>query len=130
MKQSKITALYSRLSREDERSDASSSIETQKAYLKRYAIEQELTNIKYYIDDGYSGTNFERPGFHELLEDIENKLIKNIIVKDLSRLGRNYLTTGYYIEHFFPINNVRFIAVNNQVDTQSRLNDLIPFKIS
>lgn len=128
MKQNMITALYCRLSREDERSDASSSIETQKAYLKRYAMEQGLTNIKYYIDDGYSGTNFERPGFQELLEDIDNKIIENIIVKDLSRLGRNYLTTGYYIEHHFPINNIRFIAVNDQVDTIHQENDLMPFR--
>jgi len=79
MKQNMITALYCRLSREDERSDASSSIGTQKAYLKRYAMKQGLTNIKYYIDDGYSGTNFERPGFQELLDDIDNKMIENII---------------------------------------------------
>ena len=128
MKKGNITALYCRLSREDDRLDTSSSIETQKQLLQRYAAEQSLSNIKYYIDDGYSGTNFDRPAFKNLLTDIDNTLIENIVVKDLSRLGRNYLTTGYYIEHFFPINNVRFIAVNDQVDTQNRQNDLMPFK--
>jgi len=128
MKKNNITALYCRLSREDDRLDTSSSIETQKQLLQRYAGEQNLSNIKYYIDDGYSGTNFDRPAFIQLLKDIDNTLIENIIVKDLSRLGRNYLTTGYYIEHFFPINNIRFIAVNDQVDTQNRQNDLMPFK--
>ena len=128
MKKGNITALYCRLSREDDRLDTSSSIETQKQLLLRYAVEQNLSNIKYYVDDGYSGTNFERPAFKQLLTDIDNTLIENIIVKDLSRLGRNYLTTGLYIEHFFPINNVRFIAVNDQVDTQNRQNDLMPFK--
>lgn len=117
MENSKITALYCRLSREDERTDASSSIETQKRFLKRYASEQNLSNTRYYVDDGYSGTNFERSAFQQLLQDINSKIIGNIIVKDLSRLGRNYLTTGLYIEHYFPINNVRFIAVNDQVDS-------------
>ncbi|MBN2877568.1 MAG: recombinase family protein [Bacilli bacterium] len=124
----KITALYCRLSREDERNETSSSIETQKRFLKRYASEQNLSNTRYYVDDGYSGTNFERPAFQQLLRDIENKIIENIIVKDLSRLGRNYLTTGLYIEHHFPINNVRFIAVNDQVDSNQQQNDLMPFR--
>jgi len=78
----KITALYCRLSREDERNETSSSIETQKRFLKRYASEQNLSNTRYYVDDGYSGTNFERPAFQQLLQVIENKLIGNIIVKD------------------------------------------------
>ena len=128
MENSKITALYCRLSREDERTDASSSIETQKRFLKRYASEQNLCNTRFYVDDGYSGTNFERPAFQQLLKDIDSKIIGNIIVKDLSRLGRNYLTTGLYIEHYFPINNVRFIAVNDQVDSNQQQNDLMPFR--
>ncbi len=128
MKQGNITALYCRLSRENERVDSSSSIETQKKFLNRYANEQNLFNTRYYVDDGHSGTNFERPAFQQLLKDIDNKLIENIIVKDLSRLGRNYLTTGYYIEHYFPINNIRFIAVNDQVDTYHQQNDLMPFR--
>jgi DNA invertase Pin-like site-specific DNA recombinase len=124
----KITALYCRLSREDERTDASSSIETQKRFLKRYASEQNFSNTRYYVDDGYSGTNFERPAFQQLLKDIDDQMIGNIIVKDLSRLGRNYLTTGLYIEHYFPINNVRFVAVNDQVDSNQQQNDLMPFR--
>lgn len=128
METKRITALYCRLSREDERNETSSSIETQKRFLKRYAIEHNFDNTKYYVDDGYSGTNFERPAFQELLKDIESKTVGNIIIKDLSRLGRNYLTTGLYIEHYFPINNVRFIAVNDQVDSNQQQNDLMPFR--
>jgi DNA invertase Pin-like site-specific DNA recombinase len=128
MNDKKITALYCRLSREDERVDFSSSIETQKKYLSRQAKLLGLIKLKYYIDDGYSGTNFDRPAFKQLLQDIENKQIENILVKDLSRLGRNYLTTGYYIEHYFPINNVRFIAINDQVDSDTQQNDFMPFK--
>jgi DNA invertase Pin-like site-specific DNA recombinase len=128
MNDKKITALYCRLSREDERADFSSSIETQKKYLSRQAKLLGLIKVKYYIDDGYSGTSFDRPAFKQLLQDIENKLIENVLVKDLSRLGRNYLTTGYYIEHYFPINSVRFIAINDQVDTDAQQNDFMPFK--
>ncbi|MBU1093613.1 MAG: recombinase family protein [Firmicutes bacterium] len=128
MRNNKYTALYCRLSKEDEKTYISSSIETQKKYLNSYAIEHHMHNIKYYIDDGYSGTNFDRPAFTELTKDIENQLIDIIITKDLSRLGRNYLTTGYYIEHYFPSNNVRFIAINDQVDTIHQQNDLMPFK--
>ncbi|MDC7243335.1 MAG: recombinase family protein, partial [Sphaerochaetaceae bacterium] len=106
----------------------SSSIETQKKYLSRHARLLGLTKVKYYIDDGYSGTTFDRPAFKELIDDIESKKIDNILVKDLSRLGRNYLTTGYYIEHYFPINNVRFIAINDQVDSINKQNDFMPFK--
>lgn len=127
MEKEKITALYCRISREDELNTVSSSIETQKAYLKRYANQQRMINTKYYIDDGYSGTNFERPGFTELQSDIENNQVQIVITKDLSRLGRDYLTTGYYIEHYFPMNNVRYIAINDQVDTLLNENDFAPF---
>lgn len=125
---SKITALYCRISREDELIKDSSSIETQKAYLKRYANQNKYYNTKYYIDDGFSGTNFERPGFTELKKDIENDSVSIVISKDLSRLGRDYLTTGYYIEHYFPLYDVRYIAVNDQVDTDRNDNDFAPFK--
>ena len=124
----KITALYCRISREDELVKDSSSIETQKAYLSRYANSNEFYNIRYYIDDGYSGSNFDRPGFIELKKDIENQLVSIVITKDLSRLGRDYLTTGYYIEHYFPSNNVRFVAINDQVDTFKSDNDFAPFR--
>lgn len=128
METNKITALYCRISREDELIQESSSIETQKAYLSRYANSNKFYNIKYYIDDGYSGSNFDRPGFMELKKDIENQIVSTIITKDLSRLGRDYLTTGYYIEHFFPVNNVRYIAINDQVDTDKEGNDFAPFR--
>lgn len=128
MEKEKITALYCRISREDELNNISSSIETQKAYLKRYANQHRLYNIKYYIDDGYSGTNFDRPGFGALQNDIENGQIEVVITKDLSRLGRDYLTTGYYIEHYFPTNSVRYIAINDQVVTLLNDNDFAPFR--
>ena len=128
MNANKITALYCRISREDELTCVNSSIETQQAFLKRYANQNKYDNIRFYIDDGHSGTNFERPGFIALKNDIENNLIETVISKDLSRLGRDYLTTGYYIEHYFPMHNVRFIAINDQVDTNKNDNDFAPFR--
>lgn len=122
------TALYCRISREDETNDFSSSIKTQKEFLKQYAIRSSFTGLKYYVDDGYSGTNFDRPGFQRLIVDIENDLVSTVITKDLSRLGRNYLSTGFYIEHFFPSKGVRFIAINDNVDTSLKSNDFTPFK--
>lgn len=128
MKTERITALYCRISKEDELTDSSSSIETQKAYLSRYAHENRYYNTRYYVDDGYSGANFERPGFLELKGDIEKGSVHTVLTKDLSRLGRDYLTTGYYIEHYFPLHNVRFIAINDQVDTETKDNDFAPFR--
>ena len=128
MNTNKVTALYCRPSREDEKVETSGSIETQKEILKRYAFDNNLLNTKYYIDDGYSGTNFDRPGFQELRKDIENTLVSVVITKDLSRLGRDYLQTGYYIEHYFPLNDVRFIAINDNVDSSKENNELTPFK--
>jgi DNA invertase Pin-like site-specific DNA recombinase len=128
METNKITALYCRISREDELIKESSSIETQKAYLKRHANQNKYYNTRYYIDDGFSGTNFERPGFISLKNDIENDLVSIVITKDLSRLGRDYLTTGYYIEHYFPLYGVRYLAINDQVDTSKNDNDLAPFR--
>jgi site-specific DNA recombinase len=124
----KITALYCRISREDELVDVSSSIETQKAYLNRYANQNKFHNTRVYIDDGYSGANFERPGFLSLKNDIENNDVSTVITKDLSRLGRDYLTTGYYIEHYFLLHGVRYIAINDQVDTEKNDNDFAPFR--
>jgi DNA invertase Pin-like site-specific DNA recombinase len=124
----KITALYCRISREDEFPNVSSSIETQKTYLMRYANQNKLHNTRIYIDDGYSGANFERPGFMSLKNDIESNQVSIVITKDLSRLGRDYLTTGYYIEHYFPLHNVRYIAINDQVDTEKNENDFAPFR--
>jgi DNA invertase Pin-like site-specific DNA recombinase len=87
MNKNKVTALYCRISREDELTDVSSSIETQKAYLKRYANQNKHDNLRYYIDDGHSGANFERPGFIALKNDIENNQVGIVVTKDLSRLG-------------------------------------------
>ena len=124
----KITALYCRLSRDDEYSGDSMSIQTQKAMLKRYADENGFTNCTYFVDDGYSGTNYNRPDFQRMIAEIEADRVGTVIVKDLSRLGREYLQTGYYTEIFFSQHNVRFIAVNDSVDSDKGENDFTPFK--
>ena len=124
----KITALYCRLSRDDEYSGDSMSIQTQKAMLKHYADENGFGNCQYFIDDGYSGTNYNRPDFQRLLSEIEAGKVGTVIVKDLSRLGREYLQTGYYTEIMFPKYNVRFIAVNDNVDSSNGENEFAPFK--
>ena len=113
----KITALYERLSRDDEQAGESNSIQNQKKYLEEYARQHGLRNIRHFYDDGYSGTNFNRPGFVALLEEIEAGRVETLVVKDLSRFGRNYLQVGYYTEILFPKRGVRFIAVNNNVDS-------------
>ena len=117
MIQSKITALYCRLSKDDSNKGESNSISNQKAILKKYAKDSGFTNCIEFVDDGHSGYTFNRPAFQELLSMIENGEIGTIIVKDLSRIGWNYLQTGMYTEMFFPENDVRFIAVNDNVDT-------------
>lgn len=124
----KITALYERLSRDDEQAGESNSIQNQKMYLEEYAQQRGLRNIFHFSDDGYSGTNFNRPGFSALLEEIEAGRVQTLIVKDLSRFGRNYLQVGYYTEIVFPKKGVRFIAINNGVDSANPSeNDLTPF---
>lgn len=123
-----ITALYCRISRDDDKNELSSSIKTQKDFLKQYANRMKYTNTKFYIDEGYTGTNFDRPGFQALIQDVEEGKIGIVLTKDLSRLGRNYLSTGYYIEHYFPSKNVRYIAINDNVDTDIQNNDFTPFK--
>ena len=124
----KITALYERLSRDDEQAGESNSIQNQKKYLEEYARQKGLRNIRHFYDDGYSGTNFNRPGFAALLEEIEAGHVEVLIVKDLSRFGRNYLQVGYYTEILFPKKGVRFIAVNNNVDSATpQDNDFTPF---
>lgn len=124
----KITALYCRLSRDDEYSGESMSIQNQKDMLKRYADENGHTNCMYFVDDGVSGTTFEREGFQSMVAEIENGKIGTVIVKDLSRLGREYLQTGYFTEIFFPQHDVRFIAVNDNVDSDNGENEFAPFK--
>ena len=117
----KITALYERLSRDDEQSGDSNSIVNQKKMLEKYATEQGFTNLRHYTDDGWSGTNFDRPDWKRMLADIEDGIVGCVIVKDMSRIGRNYLEVGFYTEVLFRKKNVRFIAISNNVD--SALND-------
>ena len=125
----KITALYCRLSKDDGTNNESMSIGTQKTMLKEYAKRNGFTNCKFYVDDGYSGTNYDRPAFQQLIEDIRNGEVATLITKDLSRLGRNYLETGTYIEVFFPNHNVRYIAVNDGVDSIDNTQmDITPFR--
>jgi site-specific DNA recombinase len=123
--------IYLRVSREDENSSESESIVNQKELLTRYVIKNGWNLTEYYIDDGFTGTNFERPGFKKLLRDIENKRINMVVTKDLSRLGRDYIETGYYFERFFPEKGIRYIAINDGLDTfdfNNNNNDMSPFK--
>ncbi len=125
----KITALYCRLSQEDENSGDSDSIVNQKAILTKYAEENGFKNIQVFVDDGYSGVSFNRPAFQELLSLVETGKVEIIITKDLSRLGRNYIEVGNYTEFIFPRNNVRYIAINDQFDSLYQDgNELAPFK--
>ena len=117
--QEEFTALYCRLSQDDGREGESNSIVNQKEYLMKYAKEHGFTNPKFYVDDGYTGTNFDRPSFKEMSADIEKGLVKTVIVKDLSRFGRNYIEVGSYSEIIYPEAGVRFIAVMDNVDTGS-----------
>ena len=103
----KITALYCRLSRDDEQLGESNSIKNQKSILSKYASDHQYQNPQFYIDDGWSGTNFERPSFKEMIWDIEDGKVKTVIVKDMSRLGLDDLKAGYFSEIFFPDNDVR-----------------------
>jgi DNA invertase Pin-like site-specific DNA recombinase len=124
----KIDALYTRLSRDDELYGDSSSIQTQKAMLSQFAKQNGLLNPEFFIDDGYSGTNFNRPDFQKLFGLIEKGLVRSITVKDLSRLGRDYLQTGMYIEQIFPDHDIRFIAIDDNVDSAKGENEFAPFK--
>ena len=127
-KDNRITALYERLSRDDEMQGESNSITNQKKYLEDYAVQHGFGNIQHFSDDGYSGTNFNRPAFNSLLTEIEADRVGTVIVKDMSRFGRNYLQVGFYTEMMFPKKNVRFIAVNNGVDSANPAdNDFTPF---
>ena len=122
--------MYIRLSREDGDKQESESIGNQRKILQRYVKENNLCLIKEYVDDGISGTTFDRPSFNELLQDIENKTIDMVITKDLSRLGRDYIKTGFYLEDYFPKNNIRYVAITDGIDTyiDSTNNDITPFK--
>lgn len=124
-----ITALYSRLSCDDDLQGDSNSIKNQKAMLGKYAQEHGYKNPQFYVDDGYSGTNFNRPDFQRMIRDIESGKVKTVIVKDMSRFGRDYLKVGYYTEIFFGERGVHFIAVNDGVDNQCETDsDFTPFR--
>ena len=127
--QRKITALYCRLSQDDGLDGDSNSIQNQKKILEQYAIDHRFPNPQFYVDDGYSGASFNRPDFQRMMADMEDGKIGIIITKDLSRLGRNQLHTGLYIEERFPQFGVRYIAINDNVDTENaESSELMPFK--
>ena len=123
-----ITALYCRLSRDDGAEGESNSIANQKKLLAKYAKEHGFTNTKFYVDDGYTGTNFNRPGFQQMLEDMEMGYISTVIVKDSSRFGRNYLEVGQYTDYYFPEHNIRFIAINDCIDSENGEDDFSAFR--
>ena len=124
----KITALYCRLSRDDELTGDSNSIVNKKAILSKYAKENHFSNTSFFVDDGYSGTNFNRPGWSELLERIDKGEVAALIVKDMSHLGRDYLKVGFYMEVLFVEKGVRFIAINNGIDSANQQDsDFTPF---
>ena len=124
-----VTALYCRLSIEDGRDNESMSIQNQKVMLKDFAEKNGLLDHAFYVDDGFTGRNFNRPAFQQMIADIEAGKVKCVITKDLSRLGRNYIEAGSYIEVFFPRHNVRYIAITDGVDSLNRQEmDITPFK--
>lgn len=124
----KITALYCRLSQDDMLQGESNSITNQKAILLKYAEDNHFPNSQFYVDDGVSGTTFDREGFKAMMTDIENDKVGIVITKDLSRLGRDYLKTGELIEMTFPDYDVRYISINDGVDTLKSENELMAFK--
>lgn len=124
-----VTALYARLSKDDDLVGDSNSIVHQKEILAKYAKEHGFTNIEFYVDDGFSGTNFNRPDFQRMMADAEEGKISTVIIKDMSRFGRDYIMVGYYTEIYFSNLNIRFIAINDNVDSNIQTeNDLTPFK--
>lgn len=124
----KITALYCRYSRDDGQEEENASITHQRELLKEYAENNGYTNLRCYADDGYSGTNFNRPDFQRMLEDIENGLIGTVIVKDMSRFGRNYILVGQYVELVLPMYDVKVIGVTDHYDSTKENNDLFAFE--
>ena len=128
MKQPYNTALYMRLSRDDENYGDSVSIETQRTILRQFAKDNQLHVMDEYIDDGWSGTNFERPNFKRMMDDVELGKINCIVTKDLSRFGREHVMMDYYLEFVFPEKKVRYIAVSDNEDTEKGLSDFVPFK--
>ena len=125
---SKITALYCRLSQDDALDGESNSIKNQKALLSKYAADNNLKNTVFFVDDGYSGTNWNRPGFQEMMREVEDYNVSALVVKDLSRLGREYSHMGRLQDFIFPAYDVRFIAINDDVDSAKGDNDFAVFK--
>jgi DNA invertase Pin-like site-specific DNA recombinase len=128
MEEEEITALYLRLSRDDDQEGESNSIANQRAYLKDYAKKNHFKNIRIFVDDGVSGATFQRSGFQEMMALIEAGKVKTVIVKDMSRFGRNYIEVGQLTELTFPQYNVRLIAVNDGVDSAAGEDDFTPFR--
>lgn len=130
MKHSTIyrAGLYCRLSKDDDQRGESASISTQRSMLSSYCQEHGYQIYDVYVDDGYSGLNFARPAFQQLLRDIESGKINMVLTKDLSRLGRDYIMTGYYSEIYFPSQGVRYIALGDNYDSTNTENDIAPFK--
>lgn len=124
----KMTALYCKLSRDDELQGDSKSIKNQIVILQKYADDNGFTNAEFFVDDGVSGTTFDRPAFQDIIAEMDNGNISTIIVKDMSRLGRDYLKVGYYTEIAFPETSARFIDVNNGMDNANQQDsDFTPF---
>ena len=128
MQNHQITALYCRLSRDDAMQGESDSIANQKAQLARYATDHGFANQHFFVDDGVSGTTFNRPGFLDMMAEVEAGRVATVIVKDMSRFGRDYLKVGYYTEVVLPDAGVRFLAVNDGVDSDRADNDFTPFR--
>ncbi len=125
----KITALYCRLSQDDALDGESNSITNQKVLLSKYAAEHGFRNTMFFVDDGFSGTSFQRPGFQEMMKYVEDYSVSTLIVKDLSRLGREYSYMGRLQDFIFPAYDVRFIAINDDVDSAKGENDFAVFKM-
>mgnify|MGYP003374917997 CR=1 FL=1 len=123
------TALYLRLSRDDKTYGDSVSIETQRAILQQYAQDNGLHVVDEYVDDGWSGTNFERPDFRRMMKDIELGKVNCVVTKNLSRFGREHIMMDYYLEFIFPEKRVRYIAVAENEDTEKVLSDFVPFMV-
>ncbi len=121
-------ALYCRLSKDDDGKGESSSIQTQRDITKGYCRQQGFLVHDFYVDDGYSGLNYDRPNFQRMLTDIDNGIVNMVVTKDLSRLGRDYIQTGYYTEIYFANKHVRYIAVNDGYDWNLDNNDIAPFR--
>lgn len=121
----RITALYARLSRDDEKEGVSGSIQNQKSILEKYAKDNHLPNPRFFYDDGYSGVTFTRPAFMEIMDLAEQGLVANLVVKDHSRLGRNRLVVGQLLEEDF---NVRYIAIMDNIDTAKGISDIVPMQ--